>query len=357
MLEVIIAALASGLDSVLEYLSAHVLTCLIPAFFIAGAIGAFIKKDAILKYFGPTAKRWISFGLASISGSVLAVCSCTILPLFAGIYKKGSGIGPATTFLFAGPAINVLAIIYTAQVLGYELGLARAVAAIFSAILLGLIMSIIFKKHDRDLVEREGLNDLGVPTQPSERPRWVVPFFFILLIGILIFGASGLDPVIKLIIVYSLTVVLALLLIYFFKKGEVTDWGYETWDLTKKILPILIIGTFIVGVIAYFLPPETFQPYLGDNSLPSVFLASILGIILYMPTLLEVPIIGTTFGFTSGIMASGPALALLLSGPTVSLPSIIVLNRIMGGKKTLVYVLLTLLLATISGMIYGAISG
>jgi len=357
LLEAIIAALVSGIDSVLEYLSAHVLTCLVPAFFIAGAIGVFIKKEAILKYFGPTTKRWISFGLASISGSVLAVCSCTILPLFAGIYKKGSGIGPATTFLFAGPAINVLAIIYTAQVLGYELGLARAVAAIFSAIFLGLIMSMIFKKHDRDLVEKDRLNGPRMPTRPSERPRWVVPFFFILLIGIMIFGASDLDPVIKLIIIYSLTVALALLLIYFFKKVEVTDWGNETWDLTKKILPILIIGTFIVGVIAYFLPPETFQPYLGDNSLPSVFLASLLGVILYMPTLLEVPIIGTTFGFTSGIMANGPALALLLSGPTVSLPSIIVLNRIMGGKKTLVYVLLTLILATISGMIYGALVG
>jgi uncharacterized membrane protein YraQ (UPF0718 family) len=357
LLEAIIAALVSGIDSVLEYLSAHVLTCLVPAFFIAGAIGAFIKKEAILKYFGPTAKRWTSFSLASISGSVLAVCSCTILPLFAGIYRKGSGIGPATTFLFAGPAINVLAIIYTAQVLGYELGLARAVAAILSAILLGLIMSMIFKRHDRDLMEKERLNDMGLPTKPSERPRWVVPAFFVLLICILIFGASGLDPVIKLIIIYSLTVALALLLIYFFKKNEVTDWGYETWDLTKKILPILIIGTFIVGVIAYFLPPETFQSYLGDNSLPSVFLASILGIILYMPTLLEVPIIGTTFGFSSGIMAAGPALALLLSGPTISLPSIIVLNRIMGGKKTLVYVLLTLILATISGMIYGVISG
>ncbi|NYT11408.1 MAG: permease [Methanomassiliicoccales archaeon] len=357
MLEAIIAAFVSGIDSVLEYLSAHVLTCLVPAFFIAGAIGAFIKKDIILKYFGPITKRWISFGLASISGSVLAVCSCTIIPLFAGIYKKGSGIGPATTFLFAGPAINVLAIIYTAQVLGYELGLARAVAAIFSAILLGLIMSMIFKKHDRDLVEKEKMNLLGVPTQPRERPKWVVVFFFILLICILIFGASGLDPVIKLMIIYALTVALALLLIYFFKKDEVTDWGYETWDLTKKILPILIIGTFIVGVIAYFLPPETFQPYLGDNSLPSVFLASLLGVILYMPTLLEVPIIGTTFGFTSGIMANGPALALLLSGPTISLPSIIVLNRIMGGRKTLVYVLLTLLLATISGMIYGGLTG
>lgn len=357
MLESIIGALMSGVDSVLEYLSAHVLTCLVPAFFIAGAIAAFIKKEAILKYFGPTAKRWISYGLASISGSVLAVCSCTILPLFAGIYKKGSGIGPATTFLFAGPAINVLAIVYTAQVLGYELGVARAVTAIVGAIFLGMIMAILFRRHDQELVEREGLANADVTSGVSERPRWVVPLLFVLMIAILIFGASGIDAVAKMIIIYTLTVGIAILLIYFFRKDEVTEWGWETWDLTKKILPILIVGTFIVGVIAFFLPPETFRPYLGDNSLPSVLMASVLGIILYMPTLLEVPIIGTTFGYTAGVIANGPALALLLSGPTISLPSIIVLYRIMGGRKTLAYTLLTILFATISGLVYGAVAG
>ncbi len=358
MIDTLIAFLISGVDAVFEYLSAHVLTCLVPAFIIAGAIAAFIKKDAILKYFGPDASKKTAYSLASVSGTVLAVCSCTILPLFAGIYKKGSGLGPASTFLFAGPAINLLAVVYTAQVLGYELGAARAVFAVLMSILLGLIMAYIYKKEEKERdAETRGSPMFAAGYQSEGQPKWVMGTFFAALVGILVFGASGLDWVIKGIIVSALIGVVLLIMYRYFDRDENREWGYETWDLTKKIFPILIIGTFVVGLIAFVLPPESFAQYLGGNSFSSVTLASLLGVILYMPTLLEVPIIGTTFGYTAGIMGGGPALALLLSGPTVSLPSLAVLVRIIGVKKTGVYAVLVLIMSIIAGMIYGAIIG
>jgi uncharacterized membrane protein YraQ (UPF0718 family) len=353
MIDILIGALSSGLASVLDYLSAHVLTCLVPAFFIAGAIAAFVKKDAILKYFSPDTPKYISYGLASVSGTILAVCSCTVLPIFAGILKKGSGIGPATTFLFAGPAINILAIIYTAWVLGFDLGIARAVSAVLLAIVIGLAMALIFRSTDVETLKRKAMAPSVAGACEEEKPRWVTPAFFALLVGVLVFGASPLDWTLRLSIVYILTLAIAILLIYYFDRDEVTDWGMETWDLTKKIFPILIAGTFLVGIIAFFLPPETFQPYFGNNSLGANFLAAVVGMILYMPTLLEVPIIGTTFGYTSGHMAAGPALALLLAGPTISLPSVLVISRIVGAKKTAAYVGLVVVFATIAGFLYG----
>ncbi|NYT06954.1 MAG: permease [Methanomicrobiales archaeon] len=346
-------ALLSGVTAVVDYLAAHTVTCLVPAFFIAGAIAAFVKKEAILKYFSPDAKKSVSYGIASISGIVLAVCSCTILPMFAGILKKGSGIGPATTFLYAGPAINILAIIYTASVLGWDLGFARALFAITMSIGIGLIMAMLFRSYDQEL----GASGRGfVPAGEGEtvRPRWVVPLFFVFLVLILVIGASSLLAFsLRLSIVYILTLAVAFLLIYYFERDEVTEWGYEIWDLVKKIFPILVAGTFLVGIIAYFLPPETFRPFFGDNSLGACLLASIVGTILYMPTLLEVPIIGGTFGYTQGIMAGGPALALLLSGPSVSLPSLLVLYRIMGAKKTAAFAFLVIAFSAVAGVLYG----
>ena len=357
MIDILLGALQGGLGSLVEYLSQHVLTCLVPAFFIAGAIAAFVKKDAILKYFGPQTRKIISYPVAASSGIILAVCSCTILPLFAGIYKKGSGLGPATTFLFAGPAINVLAIVYTAQVLGYNLGLARAVAAMGMSIIIGLIMMAIFRREEEGRTLEQNRPMINVTGDGETRPLWVVPAFFILLIAILLIGSSKLDWVPKLAAVYLVTVAVALLLIYHFQRDEVTDWGLETWDLTKKIFPILIAGTFIVGVIAYFIPAESFRPYLGGNSLTSTFLASIIGTLLYMPTLLEVPIVGTTFGYTTGVMGAGPALALLLSGPSLSLPSMAVIYKIIGARKTAVYILLVIVMSTVVGFTYGALVG
>jgi len=354
ILEIILLALSSGWDALIDYVSQHTLTCLVPALFIAGAIAAFVKKEAILKYFGPDVKKYISYPLAAVSGVILAVCSCTILPLFAGIYKKGSGIGPATAFLYSGPAINVLAIVYTASALGYDIGAARAVVAIVMSIVIGIFMAAIFRKHDRKLIEEaRSQPSMTSGSGGAKRQKWVPVAFFAALLGILLFGASSLSWMIKFPIVYVLTLGLALLIIYYYTRDEVTDWGMETWDLTKKIVPILIAGAFVVGVIAYFLPPETFQPLLGNEGITANFFASVIGAILYMPTLLEVPVIGTTFGYSDGIMGSGPALSLLLAGPAVSLPNMIVLARIMGLKKTAVYILLVILFSSIAGFVYG----
>ncbi len=353
ILDLLIGSLLLGWETLLEYLSQHVVTCLIPAFFIAGAIATFIKKDAILKYFSPETNKLVSYGIASISGTVLAVCSCTILPMFVGILKKGSGLGPAITFLVAGPAINILAIIYTAQVLGLDLGLARAIAAIVISILIGLIMMRLFPAHDTETGKTFGAARKAAIASEATRQKMVVPVFFILLVVILLVATSSLDAFIRLFIVFLITIVIALLLIYYFTRDEVTDWGMEIWDLTKKIFPILVIGTFALGVLSFFLPEEVFKSFIGDNSILANLFAALIGTILYMPTLLEVPVIGTTLGYLTGSMAKGPALALLLTGPTVSLPSLLVLYRLIGGKKTLVYVCLIIVFATIAGFVFG----
>jgi uncharacterized membrane protein YraQ (UPF0718 family) len=349
-------SLLMGWDTLASYLSQHVITCLVPAFFIAGGIAAFLNKEAILRYFSPAAKKSTAYGIASVSGTVLAVCSCTILPMFAGILKKGAGLGPAFTFLYSGPAINILAIIYTANVLGLDLGIARGILAVVSSILIGLIMAWIFQEEEK----KEMQKGVGGPQSDTtacemERPRWTMPLFFVLLVGILLVATSSLDILLRLLVVYGFTLVIAGILIYYFTRDEVTIWGLETWDLTKKIFPLLIGGTFALGMLAYFLPPESFRPFFGTNSLASCLLAAIVGAILYMPTLLEVPIIGTTLGYLTGVMAKGPALALLLSGPTISLPSLLVIYRVVGGKKTAIYAALTVVFATIGGFLFGSL--
>ena len=356
----------SGVEILGEYLSAHVLTCLVPAFFIAGAIAVFVSKTTILKYFGVQAKKYVSYSVASVSGAILAVCSCTVLPLFAGIYKRGAGIGPATTFLFAGPAINILAIILTARVLGYEIGLARVVGAVLMSIVIGLLMAFIFRKDERE--KKNNNLVIGQDIEQTSRPVKISLLFFILLILILVIGAASSDYISwvpKLAIVYILTIVLSVILIFYYARDEVKNWGLETWNLTKKIFPILLIGVFIVGIIggvaAYFNPGadpstavgEIVAPYIGENNIFSCFFASIIGAILYMPTLLEVAIVGDLFGYSAGIMGGGPALALLLAGPSLSLPNMIVITRVIGVKKALVYIILVVVVATIIGFTYG----
>ncbi|MCU0851064.1 MAG: permease [Candidatus Thermoplasmatota archaeon] len=369
----IIDIFIAAFQTLQEYLSAHVLTCLIPAFFIAGAIAVFISKHSVLKYFGAQTKKYISYSVASVSGTILAVCSCTILPLFAGIYKRGAGIGPATTFLFSGPAINVLAIILTARVLGFSIGLARIIGAVSMSIIIGLLMAFIFKKHDTENQSSTNTSMLGIQGEEKKnRPIKISLLFFLSLILILIVGAASTDyvPLIpKFMIVYVLTILIAAILIFYYEKEEIKQWGHETWDLTKKIFPILLIGVFIVGLIggvaAYLIPgsePATalgvaVKPYIGGNDIFSCFFASIIGALLYMPTLLEVPIVGTLFGYSTGVMGGGPALALLLAGPSLSFPSMIVIGKIMGVKKTLVYIGLVILVATLVGFVYGMIGG
>lgn len=354
VLDYIFGSLSSGWYSLLDYVSQHTLTCLVPALFIAGAIAVFIKKEAILRFFGPDVPKWKSYPVASISGTILAVCSCTILPLFAGLYKKGSGIGPAIAFLYSGPAINVLAIVYTAGALGYGIGIARAVASISISVIIGLIMAAIFRKHDLELRKSTSVQPvLSMTEEGRPTPQWATAALFISLMGILLFGASPLIWLIKGPIVLVLIAVLILLMMRFFHKDQVRSWWIETWDLTKKIVPILIIGAFVVGIIAYIIPPESFRSFLGNEGIIANLIASIVGALLYMPTLLEVPIVGTTFGYSDGLIGSGPALSLLLAGPAVSLPSMIVLYRIVGARKTITYIALVIFLSALMGFIYG----
>lgn len=360
----------AGLAALQEYLSAHVLTCLVPAFFIAGAIAVFVSKQSILKYFGASTKKYISYSVASVSGAILAVCSCTVLPLFTGIYKRGAGIGPASAFLFSGPAINILAIVLTAQVLGYGIGLARAVSAVVMAIVIGLLMAFIFRKDENEKKKKDAIFSNNT-NEEQKRPLWTSLSFFIILVLILVIGAASIDyiPWIpKLSIVYVLTLFVSVILIFYYTRDEVKNWGLETWFLTKKIFPILLIGVFIVGIIggvaSFFITDAdpsnavgvAVAPYIGGNSLFSCFLASIIGAILYMPTLLEVAIVGNLFGYSSGFMGSGPALALLLAGPSLSLPNMIVITKVMGTKKAFVYFGLVIIIATIVGFLYGFIS-
>lgn len=343
----------SGIISVSDYLSAHVLACLVPAFFIAGAVAVFVSKQSVIKYFSSNTKKIISYSIASISGTLLAVCSCTILPLFAGIYKRGAGIGPATTFLYSGPAINILAIIYTARVLGFDLGAARAILAITMSIIIGLIMAFLFKDQD---IGNKTTTQFEI-SEEHIRPQWVGLLLFVFLVLILIVGTTKLSLAIRVSTIVFLLIGVIVLLKYHFSGDEVRNWGNETWDLTKKIFPILIVGTFFVGLMAYYLPPETFRVFIGGNSLTSSFAASVIGALLYMPTLLEVPIIATTLGYSTGVMGDGPALSLLLSGPAVSLPSMLALQRILGTTKTVAYILLVVLFSTLGGFAYGNLVG
>ncbi len=357
----IMAALQSGLSTLLDYLSAHVLTCLIPAFFIAGAIAALLHKETVLKYFGADAPKWLCYSVAATSGTILAVCSCTILPMFAGIEKKGAGIGPATAFLFSGPAINLMAVILTARVLGLDLGIARAVAAVSMAVVIGLIMAAVFQSSEKKcdtIPAAPSVFSEVINPEPEEkaRPGYITAFFMAILIAILLVATSSLFELLpKAIIVLALTLLAAYLMRIYYLPEEREAFLSETWWLTKKIFPLLVVGTFITGMIGYFLPVEWVRTVFGTSSLLACFLASIIGSLLYMPTLLEIPVVGTLFGYSTGVTAAGPALSLLLAGPSLSLPSMIVITRVVGLKKSSVYIILVVIMSTLAGMIYGAI--
>lgn len=348
-----------------DYAREHVLFCLIPAFFIAGAITLFISKEAIIKYFGPKANKVLAYGVASVSGTILAVCSCTVLPLFAGIYSRGAGIGPATAFLYSGPAINVLAIILTARILGTELGIARALGAIVFSIVIGVLMALMFKEKK---VETE---DFAVPEPPETKSRSLAQngLYFLSLILILIFAAwaKPKEPVgfwnavynIHWYLVAGTLVILFIILLNWFRKNELKDWVFSTWTFAKQILPLLFGGVLVAGFLLGrpntdlgIIPSRFVAILVGGNSILANFFASISGAFMYFATLTEVPILQGLLG--SG-MGKGPALALLLSGPAVSLPSMLVLRTIMGTKKTLAYVGLVIILSTIVGWLYGTL--
>lgn len=398
-------ALMESLRLAKWYAQEHVLTCLIPAFFIAGAIAVFVSQASVMKYFGAKAKKVLAYSVASVSGSILAVCSCTVLPLFAGIYRMGAGLGPATAFLYSGPAINVLAIILTARVLGLKLGIARAVGAIIFSIVIGLLMHFIFHREE---VEKANAQ-MAMPEPEVTRPLWQNALYFASMIGILVFAnwgkpedPSGFWHLIyssKLFITGSFAFALAVILVAWFglkwwkvamasvpaiilgltlpnepiiafaagiiglsiltstDKGEVGDWFGSTWGFTKQILPLLFFGVLIAGVLLGrpghegLIPSEWVSSLVGGNSILSNLFASVAGAFMYFATLTEVPILQ---GLIGNGMGQGPALALLLAGPALSLPNMLVIRSVMGTKKTFVFVFLVILLSTITGLIYGA---
>jgi uncharacterized protein len=343
--DILINILQGGWNGLLNYLSAHVITCLVPALFIAGAISAFVSQAAILKYFGPQAKKLTSYAVASVSGTVLAVCSCTVLPLFAGIYKKGAGLGPAIAFLFSGPAINVLAIVYSAKLLGYDIGLARAIAAIAFSVIIGLIMAFIYRKEK----SRFDAKAFALLTADAEgKSIWQQVLFVGALVGVLIFAASQ-----NWIVMGVFLAAVALILWRWFSKGEIVQWLKETLHFTRLIIPWLLAGVFIAGILTVIIPQSFVAQYVGGNTIFGNFIASLFGALMYFATLTEVPIIRA---FMDLGMGKGPALALLLAGPALSLPSMLVIRKIMGTQKMLTYVGLVVVMATITGYIFGLVA-
>ena len=359
----VVNGLYESLAMLQEYARAHVLLCLIPAFFIAGGISIFIRKESVIRYFGASAKKWLSYSVASVSGSILAVCSCTILPLFAGLYSRGAGIGPSATFLYSGPAINVLAIILTARVLGVGLGIARAIGAVVFGVVIGLIMSLLFK--DDNAGGESDTNGFAMD-ESSGRALWQELVYFGSMVAFLIFAnwakpdtGQGIWNAIYNLKWYLAGVsflVLLFTLARWFTKSEMKSWLSSTWEYVWMIAPLLFFGVLIAGFLLgrpdheAFIPPEWIAGLVGGNSLWANLFASVVGAFMYFATLTEVPILQGLLG--SG-MGKGPALALLLSGPALSLPNMIVIRQIMGTRKTLVFVLLVICLSTSAGVIYG----
>jgi len=400
-------ALVESLELTKWYAREHVLLCLVPAFYIAGAVAVFVDQGAVLKHLGPRASKPKAYGVASVSGSLLAVCSCTVLPLFAGIYQAGAGLGPATAFLYSGPAINVLAVILTARVLGVELGAARAVGAVAFAVLIGLAMAFIFRREEQERADAW----VEMPENEDARPLWQHVLLFGTLVGILVFAnwgrpqadtgvwatvysarwaltglfAFGLGLVLTLwfglsrgafigLVVLTAAAALwrpdspaiafvvgtvGLSVVAARDSGELGEWFASTWGFAKQILPLLLLGVLIAGLALGrpghegLIPSEWIAGAVGGNSLAANAFASVAGVLMYFATLTEVPILE---GLVGNGMGDGPALALLLAGPALSLPSILVVRSVLGWKKTLVYVGLVAVAATSSGLIYGALA-
>jgi uncharacterized membrane protein YraQ (UPF0718 family) len=399
-------ALFESFHLVRWYAREHVILCLIPAFFIAGAIAVFVSKNAVMKYLGPGANKVLAYGVASVSGSILAVCSCTVLPLFGSIYKMGAGLGPAAAFLYSGPAINVMAIIVTARVLGLEIGIARALGAVFFSIVIGIAMHMFFRSDEKD---NKGVS-LAMMPEGYERPLRQTVFYFLVMIAILVFANLGKPDssegiwynlyALKWLLTSGASLLFAFILIRWYNlsrwgmlltvcvvtllsiivpheplipfaagviglsiltslhKGEAGQWFSSSWDFAKQILPLLLMGVFIAGLLLGrpgnegLIPSTWISSSVGGNSLVANLFASVAGAFMYFATLTEVPILQGLMG--SG-MGKGPALALLLAGPALSLPNMLVIRSFLGTKKTVVFVLLVVVMATIAGKLYGAL--
>jgi len=358
----------ASLSLVKWYAREHVLLCLIPAFFIAGAISVFVSQGAVMRYLGPEAKTFVAYPVAAVSGTILAVCSCTILPLFASIHRRGAGLGPATAFLYSGPAINVLAIILTARILGFELGIARAVGAVLFAVAIGGLMRLIFRAEE---AEREAEGAIVMLDVESRRASWQDGLCFAAMIGILVFANWGEPRNTEAVVwtaIYSAKwiatgifgVVLIGGLIAWFERNELGFWVDSSWTFAKQILPLLLGGVLVAGFLLGgpgdaargVIPNVWVAQAVGGNSFSANFFASFAGAFMYFATLTEVPILE---GLIKSGMGKGPALALLLAGPALSLPNMLVIRSVMGTQKTLVFVGLVVALSTIAGLTYGAI--
>lgn len=414
-------AIGASLDLVKWYAREHIVLCLLPAFFIAGVIAVFVSQGSVIRYFGANAKKWLAYAVAAGSGTILAVCSCTILPLFSSIHKRGAGLGPAIAFLYSGPAINILAIILTARILGFEMGVARVIGAVSFSILIGLVMSFIYRKEEK--VKRE--EQMNIIPLPEKRPVWQTLTHFFTLVAILVFANWGkpsaddttgawhfiftykwyitgffslvlawsLVKILKIkwqwvlgaVIVTALSVIMSNALVESEKlrplipmivgiaalsiitlsdrqDDENREWTLSAWGFAKQIIPLLGIGVVIAGFllgsthdgksVAGLIPNDWIAALVGGNSVFSNFFASVVGAFMYFATLTEVPIVQ---GLIASGMGKGPALALLLAGPSLSLPNMLVIKNIIGIQKTAVYVGLVVIMATVSGLIYGAI--
>jgi len=365
-------ALLEGFWLLKDYARQHVLLCLVPAFFIAGAIGQFVSQGAVLRYLGAKAPRPVAYGVASISGSILAVCSCTVLPLFASIYRRGAGLGPATAFLYSGPAINVLAMILTARVLGLQLGLSRAIGAVLFAVVVGVLMAALFRREEAER-QRNGADPFAAAAalDRGSRQGWQDAAFLGTMVAVLVFanwGASnqavGFFAAIYRVhwaLTAALLVALFWMMFRWYTRDELGQWVEATWSFAKQITPLLLGGILVSGwlmgrpgVDAGLVPSSWVAQVVGGNSLGANFLASFVGALMYFATLTEVPILQTLLG--SG-MGQGPALALLLAGPALSLPSMLVINAYLGPRKTAAYVGLVVVMATATGWLYGTFAG
>lgn len=361
------SAVGEGLKLLRWYAHEHVLLCLVPAFFIAGAISVFVSQGAVMKYLGPSARKLVAYPVAAVSGTILAVCSCTVLPLFASIHKRGAGLGPASAFLYSGPAINILAIVLTARVLGMEMGTARAVAAIAFSVIIGLLMHLFFRKEE-EARQAEGV--VVMPDEETGRGLWQDGLYFASMIGILVFanwgkpapGAAGIWAAVhsaRWIVTGAFAVALAAFIWRWFERDELSEWIESSWTFAKQILPLLFAGVLVAGFLLGgpeggqgVIPDQWIGSMVGGNSVGANLFASVAGALMYFATLTEVPILD---GLISSGMGKGPALALLLAGPALSLPNMLVIRSVLGTVKTLVFVGLVVVLSTVAGLLYGAI--
>ena len=395
------------------YARNHTLACVVPALFIAGAIITFLSQASVVRYLGAKANPVLAYAVASVAGCVLAVCSCSVLPMFAGIYKLGAGLGPATAFLYSGPAINVLAIFLTARVLGFSLGLGRVIGAVFFSVAIGLLMAAAFRKTET--AKTQAALQMPEPEKP-QRSIGKTALFMACMVLFLVFSdwfnpgnvivdtTDGrqfkavvihetrdairfqLEEDIELgnagdkitltkpeigemqnhrtwvLAVYHIRWYLAGLMGLFvvimawrwFEKDEIRQWMANTWQFTKLLVPLLYGGVFVVGFLSVLLPEKQVAQWVGDNSLRANLVASVIGAFWYFATLTEIPI---TQALMNLGMHKGPVLALLLAGPALSLPNMLVIRKVLGTRRLLVFILLVIVMATITGMFFGTFWG